>query len=68
MLGSDRVDLPPAGQEMLVDQIFADHGTIDCGQVHANYADLLFSFQGKVRFSRAAFQNALFRIHLSRLL
>jgi hypothetical protein len=58
----NRIDLSPAGQEVVVDEadhmeavrhddrlgeVLADDRAIDDGQVHADYAHLLFDFQGK---------------------
>lgn len=60
MLGSDRVEFPPASQEVMIEQpddmetIGYDHGirkmlsgdgAVHGGQVHANHANLVFAFQ-----------------------
>jgi len=62
VFGAGRIDLSPAGQEVLVDE--ADHmkaighdhrlgemrfddGAVDHRQIHADHPDLLFAFQGK---------------------
>ena len=68
VLGADRIDLPPAGQEVVVDQadhmepvghdqrvgeVFSDDGTVDRRQVHTDHQHLLFAFQMKeIRFQR----------------
>ena len=59
VLGPDRIDLSPAGQEMVVDEpdnveaighnqrlgeVLAGDGTVDHRQIHADNPNLLFSF------------------------
>src|SRR5215467_1313232 len=60
MLGAGRVDLPPTGQKMMVDQtddveaighdlsfrkVLADQGAVSAGQIHANHSHPLLARQ-----------------------